>query len=91
MRSSFKLGTFLSLCITAAMASCGSEEAAPATVCGNGIAEGDEGCDGADVRGQNCGMYSPGSTAVLTCTPACALDIARCGGAGGQGGAGPMP
>ncbi len=91
MRSRFKLGTVLSLVITAAMASCGSDETAP-TVCGNGVAEGDEVCDGADLRGATC-QGSPNPTAMPVCATNCAaISTAPCGGGvGGQGGAGPNP
>ena len=92
MRSRFKFGTFLSLVITAAMASCGSDETAPATTCGNGIAEGDEPCDGLDLRNQTCATYGPNATAPLSCMANCILNTSACGGgAGGQGGAGPNP
>lgn len=93
MRSGFKLGTFFSLVITAAMASCGSDETAPAT-CGNGAAEADEQCDGADLRGQVCSGVIPNSSGLLKCLPTCTWDTALCsggGGQGGQGGAGPNP
>jgi hypothetical protein len=89
MRSRFKFGTFLSLVITAAMASCSSDESAPATTCGNGVAEGDEPCDGVDLRNQTCGMYGPNATGQLLCN-GCVLDLRNCGGGvGGQGGTGP--
>jgi len=94
MRSGFKLGTFLSLCITAAMASCGSDETAP-TNCGNNVREGDELCDGADLAGNACNtIVSQTSSGVLRCAGNCIFDTSGCsgaGGAGGQGGAGPTP
>jgi len=94
MRSRFKLGTFLSLCITAAMASCGSDEPASATTCGNNVAEEGELCDGADLKANACNtVVSPTSSGILRCSPTCIFDTAACvgGGAGGQGGTGPTP
>jgi hypothetical protein len=94
MRSGFKLGTFLSLCITAAMASCGSDEPASATTCGNQIREADELCDGPDLGGQRCDtVVSPSSQGTLACAANCIFVTTGCsgGGQGGQGGTGPTP
>jgi hypothetical protein len=93
MRTGFKLGTFLSLCITALMASCGSDEAAPAT-CGNGIAEEGEVCDGPDLKGATCAAVCMNAAAQGSprCAPNCAFDLTVCacgGGQGGQGATGP--
>jgi hypothetical protein len=46
-------------------------------VCGNGVAEAAEGCDGADLRGQTCSAVGlTGGT--LACTSACAFDFTGC-------------
>ena len=88
MRSGFKLGTFFALCVAAAMSSCGSDTPAAST-CGNGTAEADEPCDGADVKGATCASVGMGtSTAPLKCSATCSLDFTQC--AGGGGGAGGM-
>jgi hypothetical protein len=42
-------------------------------VCGDGVVEGEEACDGADLGGQTCAM---GGT--LACTAACTLDTSGC-------------
>lgn len=47
----------------------------PGTVCGNGIKEGDEQCDGADVGGASC--LAP-SIAQPLCTTTCQLDLSTC-------------
>jgi hypothetical protein len=65
----------------------------PPTTCGNNIAEGDESCDGADLRGMTCPavVANPFSTGFLTCTPTCVLNVTGCktpAGPGGQGGMG---
>lgn len=46
-------------------------------VCGNGIAEGSEDCDGEDARGKTCGSlgYTGG---VLVCDIACDINISSC-------------
>ena len=94
MRSSFKLGTFLSLCITACMASCGSDEpASTAETCGNGLREGSEQCDGPDLGGKQCkdATGNPASVGTLLCAPNCVFNPSQCsgGGVGGMGGTGP--
>lgn len=93
MRSGFKLGTFLSLCVAAAMASCGSDESTPAPgVCGNNVAEANEACDGQDLKGQTCATFMMGAmTGSLSCDSSCNLVLAGCNGGGGAGGMGPTP
>lgn len=46
-------------------------------VCGNGVADGGEGCDGADLRGATCASlgYAGG---VLACTAQCTQDVSGC-------------
>jgi cysteine-rich repeat protein len=53
------------------------EDAGPA-VCGNGIAEGSEGCDGTDVRQQTCVSYGFESGS-LSCVD-CSVDVGGCVG-----------
>ena len=55
----------------------GGEDAGPA-VCGNGVAEGGEGCDGMDVRQQTCTSYGFDS-GTLACAD-CSLDFTGCVG-----------
>jgi hypothetical protein len=57
-------------------------------ICGNGIKEGSEQCDGSDFGGKTCFHfgYSGGS---LSCNPGCTLNFSGCiigGGSGGGGG-----
>lgn len=47
-------------------------------VCGDGVAEGDEACDGADLRGQTCASLGLGGGDGLVCTPECTLDGSSC-------------
>jgi hypothetical protein len=58
----------------------------PPPVCGDGIANGSELCDGSDLAGHtNCldiGYYDSGP---LACTATCQLDAAQCGGTCGDG------
>jgi hypothetical protein len=46
-------------------------------VCENGVAQGSEGCDGADLRGQTC-VTLGFSSGVLACTGACSFDLTGC-------------
>jgi len=48
------------------------------SICGDGVAEGDEDCDGIDLRNFKCEDvgYKPGG---LKCSPACEFDISKCG------------
>ncbi len=46
--------------------------------CGNGLADGAEACDGADLRGMTCAGLGLGNGA-LACTSSCTLDTAGCG------------
>jgi len=46
-------------------------------VCGNGIRENDEQCDGADMAGKNCQTLGF-SRGVLSCKPSCELNVAGC-------------
>jgi hypothetical protein len=86
MRSGFKLGTFLSLCVAAAMASCGSDEPAAST-CGNSVVETGEACDGANVNNATCASVGMGTaTTPLSCNADCTYNFAACGGGGGAGG-----
>jgi len=93
MRSAFKLGTFLSLCLGAAMASCGSDDTpAPGAsgTCGNGTVETGEQCDGPQLpSGATCQTASQGAKTggVLGCSATCLFDLSACtGGAGGGAG-----
>lgn len=61
------------------------------SVCGNGIQEGGEQCDGSDLAGQSC--VTKGFTGgVLSCTPACIFNTSGCtSSSGGGGGGGYIP
>lgn len=50
------------------------------SLCGNGIAEAGEECDGADLAGETCSTATGGTHphGVLACTPGCTLDISGC-------------
>ena len=59
----------------------GSGGSSPEAVCGNGIAEGSEACDGADLRGRNqCEQYEPRiyASGTLTCNAECQFDVSGC-------------
>ncbi len=93
MRSAFKFGTFLSLCLGAAMASCGSNDTpAPSASgsCGNGVVDQGEQCDGPNLpSGVNCATATSGAqpSGTLGCNPSCQFDISQCtGGMGGGAG-----
>lgn len=47
-------------------------------ICGNGIAEGNEFCDGEDVRGNTCQTVGNFSGGTLLCTPTCQWDTSHC-------------
>lgn len=92
MRSPFKLGTFFALCITAAMASCGSDESSqPAGTCGNGTLEANEACDGAQIQPSvsSCALATNNAmpNGTVSCDGACNLVTSGCtNGVGGSGG-----
>ncbi len=52
-------------------------EDAGGAVCGNGVAEGGEACDGADLRGLDCSRLNLGS-GKLACREDCTLDLSGC-------------
>jgi hypothetical protein len=67
--------------------------------CGNGVAEGDELCDGKDLRSQTCNSATQGvmSGGTLKCKSDCTFDVGMCTGekdgggeddGGGMGGTG---
>jgi len=51
---------------------------APANVCGNGIKEGTEQCDGTDLGGAACTRVAPGWQGTLNCATTCLLDTSGC-------------
>lgn len=52
-----------------------------APVCGDGVVEGDEVCDGAALGGLGCGDVDPGLSGALGCAPDClTLDVSDCVG-----------
>jgi len=70
----------------------GSSVTVSVSVCGNGIREGNEQCDGSDLGGQTCQSrgYASGS---LSCNTNCIFNTSQCtsGGGGGGGGGGWIP
>lgn len=49
------------------------------SVCGNGVLEADEECDGgAGLTGKTCANYVTGSTGNLQCTKTCKIDTSQC-------------
>src|SRR6266481_1844409 len=56
---------------TAATATAGS-------TCGNGVVEGDEQCDGADLDLEDCGTLCDNGAGTLQCTAQCTFDFSRC-------------
>lgn len=65
--------------VNAALGGCGSVmcgEQFP--LCGNGLAELGEDCDGSDLRGETCATLGYAASAGLTCTAACKLDSGAC-------------
>lgn len=55
----------------------GSVSAPDASFCGNGVAEGDEQCDGTSLRGRTCAFFGFQEGAV-TCRADCTLDPSEC-------------
>lgn len=55
---------------------------AAVAVCGDGVAEGDEACDGADLRGQTCASLGLGAGDGLVCGADCQLDGSACAAQG---------
>lgn len=50
-----------------------------AAQCGNGTAEGDEQCDGTDLKGMTCATLGMGSaSAMLKCNMRCTFDTLMC-------------
>jgi len=63
-------------------------------VCSNGIAEGSEQCDGADLSGQTCVSRGYAGGGTLSCNTDCTFNVSACsagGGGGGGGGGGYIP
>lgn len=54
-------------------------------ICGNGVRQGSEDCDGSDFGGATCGDFGC-SGGALTCTSGCTIDTSGCTGCGGGGG-----
>lgn len=59
-------------------------------MCGNGVAQGVELCDGNDLRFQTCTSATHGvmSRGTLACKPDCTFDVSNCTGEGGGAGSG---
>ncbi len=56
----------------------GGESPSPDAVCGNGVIEGDEQCDGSDLGGERCVTLGYGE-GLLTCDPdTCNYDVSMC-------------
>lgn len=47
-------------------------------VCGNGVMEGDELCDGDDFGGKTCSDYTGYEHGELVCNPGCKLEVSKC-------------
>lgn len=55
-------------------------------VCGNGVSDGKELCDGTDLNGATCGSVSEGSTGTLACASNCQdYDLSQCSNICGNG------
>lgn len=65
---------------TAAMGSSESGDVPPEMMCGNGLLEGNEVCDGADFGGRTCAEF--GGNGTLSCNSDCTLNATMCGGPG---------
>jgi len=52
--------------------------ATASAVCGNGVVEGDEQCDGADLDLEDCGTLCDNGAGTLQCTAQCTFDFSRC-------------
>lgn len=57
---------------------CESDCTPTPSVCGDGVAQGTEECDGDDFRGETCSTLGAGDFGALTCTAACTVDTALC-------------
>lgn len=55
-----------------------SGDTPPEMMCGNGVVEGNERCDGMDFGGETCADF--GLTGSPSCNPDCTLDISTCDG-----------
>jgi hypothetical protein len=51
-------------------------------VCGDGVVDGDELCDGADLDDSECGDFCDEDGGVLRCNADCTFDLSRCAGPG---------
>ncbi|MFH2005215.1 MAG: hypothetical protein ABI333_01385 [bacterium] len=58
-------------------ASCGDDDGGSG-VCGDGIATGNEECDGVDLANRTCADVVTGSTGQLTCSGLCTYDVSQC-------------
>ena len=79
--------------MTGAQSMAGDTSAPAVAICGNGVAEGDEQCDGSDFKGQTCATLGMGdANAQLVCKPdRCVIDTIMCftsTGSPGTGGTG---
>jgi len=54
-------------------------------ICGDGIVNGIEACDGADLAGKTCVAFGSTDAAGLACTADCSFDKSRCNGTCGDG------
>ena len=83
--------------MTGGQSTAGTGTAPAVAICGNGVAEGDEQCDGQDFKGMTCATLGMGNaSAQLVCKPdRCVIDTIMCFssnamsmGAGGTGAGG---
>ena len=84
MRSAkVRLFRFMSMCLmmTLAFGACGDDKGDEDFICGNGVREGTEECDGADLGGHDCTTLGLGFTGgTLACHSYCLFDTSGCTG-----------
>ena len=78
------LGTLLAFALAGGLvfsAACSDDDDNNGEMCGNGIVEGEEECDGSDLNGQDCTTIGQGFTGgTLACRDYCLFDTSGCTG-----------
>jgi hypothetical protein len=66
----------------------GAVDSGGSAKCGDGVAQGDELCDGSDLRSQTCNSATMGamSGGTLACKSNCRFDVSKCTGEDTDGG-----